>query len=50
MELISGISRLDLKEDPVSVTPEGTAGAKERVSPVVWSLCPHRFDVLQKKK
>lgn len=47
MELISGISRLDLKQDPVSITRKQMAGAKEHVSPVVWSLCPHRFDVLQ---
>lgn len=48
MELISGISRLDLKQDPVSGAGKQTAGAEERVSPVVWSLCPHGFDVLQK--
>lgn len=47
MELISGISRLDLKQDPVSGAGKQTAGAQERVSPVVWSLCPHGFDVLQ---
>lgn len=48
MELISGISRLDLKQDPVSGAGKQTAGAQERVSPVVWSLCPHGFDVLKK--
>lgn len=48
MELISGISRLDLKGDPVSVTGRGPAGAEGAVSPVLWSLCPRRLDVLQK--
>lgn len=48
MELISGISKLDLKQDPVSVQDHGGQVCVGG-SPVVGPLRPRRLDVLRKK-